>query len=106
METVDDPPFLSALMDFCTTCMVLHGDVPAGMRPLFFGVFWWLFARRRVEFAPLLWDVLCIIWLQWSQAGWLEMRLLPFCVPNSWVFRYEVELRLLSMPQGGFRQRW
>ena len=34
MESVDESPFLSALMDFCT--MVLHGDVPAEVRPLFF----------------------------------------------------------------------
>ena len=33
METVDDSPFLIALMDFCS--MVLHGDFPAEVRPLF-----------------------------------------------------------------------
>ena len=33
METVDESTFLTALMDFCS--MVLHVDVPAGVRPLF-----------------------------------------------------------------------
>ena len=35
MEIVDDSPFLNVLADFCS--MVLPGDVPAEVRPLFFG---------------------------------------------------------------------
>ena len=74
--------------------------------PLFLVDIWQLFMRRWAEVNPLLWDVPYAIWFRRSWAGWLEMRRLRFWVPSSWVLGYEVELRLLSVLEGGSCSRW
>ena len=50
-KAVDDSPLSSALMDFCT--MVLHGDVPAEVRPLFSDVSLLALHKKTGEVWPI-----------------------------------------------------
>ena len=68
-------PFLCALTSFCT--LVLRGDVPAEVRPLFFGASLVALRKKSGDVRPI--AVGCILHrlVEKWQAGWLEMRWNP-----------------------------